>query len=75
MPTTAGVSPSVPRRDRAHLADRASHSCTAHLAVVEVGLLVRAIRIGPPETVADPFAADHDGDTGAGAERPLTFAY
>jgi cytochrome bd ubiquinol oxidase subunit I len=40
----------------------------AALAVVEVGLLVRTVRQGPPEAVADPFA-DRDADA------PLTFSY
>ncbi len=41
----------------------------AGLAIIEVGLLIRQIRIGPPETVDDPF------ESAADAERPLTFAY
>jgi cytochrome d ubiquinol oxidase subunit I len=39
------------------------------LAVIEVGLLVRAVKIGPPETVE---LADHD-DVNSG--QPLTFSY
>ena len=40
------------------------------LAVVEVGLMLRAIRQGPPEEVLDPFVAREPG-----ADRPLTIAY
>ena len=43
----------------------------AALAVIEIGLLVRAIRIGPPQRVEDPFALPE----GAEGDRPLTFAY
>ena len=38
------------------------------LAVVEMGLLKRAVKQGPPETVADPFDRSDDS-------APLTFAY
>ncbi|MBI1377986.1 MAG: cytochrome ubiquinol oxidase subunit I [Frankiales bacterium] len=39
------------------------------LAVIEVGLLVRAVKIGPPETVE---VLDHED---ANSGRPLTFSY
>jgi cytochrome d ubiquinol oxidase subunit I len=39
------------------------------LAVVEVGLLIRAVKIGPPETVELIDAAD------ANSGKPLTFSY
>jgi cytochrome bd ubiquinol oxidase subunit I len=39
------------------------------LAIIEIGLLVRAVKIGPPETVE---LADHD-DVNSG--QPLTFSY
>ncbi len=40
----------------------------AVLAIVEVGLIVRTVRQGPPEAVIDPFV-DRDADA------PLTFSY
>jgi cytochrome d ubiquinol oxidase subunit I len=40
----------------------------AVLAVVEVGLLVRTVRQGPPESVADPFVERE-------LDAPLTFSY
>jgi cytochrome d ubiquinol oxidase subunit I len=40
----------------------------AVLAVIEVGLIVRTVRQGPPESVADPFV-DRELDA------PLTFSY
>ena len=42
----------------------------AALAVVEVGLIMRAVKIGPPEDVV-LLPEDQDADSGA----PLTFAY
>ncbi len=41
------------------------------LAVVEFGLLRRAVIIGPPETVEDPFLEDAD----ASSDRPLSISY
>jgi cytochrome d ubiquinol oxidase subunit I len=41
------------------------------LAVVEVGLVRRAVIIGPPEEVPDPFLADAD----AAGDRPLSITY
>jgi cytochrome d ubiquinol oxidase subunit I len=70
MGTAAGVSPGVPAATV--LTSLITFTLLyAALAVIEVGLLVRAIRIGPPEAVVDPFGTDHDAD----ADRPLTFAY
>jgi cytochrome d ubiquinol oxidase subunit I len=40
----------------------------AILAVVEVGLIIRTVRQGPPEAVVDPFV-DRDADA------PLTISY
>jgi cytochrome d ubiquinol oxidase subunit I len=40
----------------------------AVLAVVEVGLIVRTVKQGPPEAVIDPFV-DREADT------PLTISY
>jgi cytochrome d ubiquinol oxidase subunit I len=40
----------------------------AVLAVIEVGLIVRTVRQGPPETVADPFAVREP-------DAPLTISY
>jgi hypothetical protein len=39
------------------------------LAVVEVGLLRRAIKVGPAPAEDDPYGAHDDAD------RPLTMAY
>ena len=38
------------------------------LAIVEVGLIVRTVRQGPPESVEDPFVERE-------ADAPLTFSY
>lgn len=68
MPTSEGVSPGVS-------AGSVITSLTVFtllygaLAVVEVGLLLRAIKQGPPETVTDPFADRDDPD------RELTVTY
>ena len=70
MGTAAGVSPGVPATT-VLLSLIVFTLVYATLAVIEVGLLVRAIRIGPPERVEDPFAVPADTD----ADRPLTFAY
>jgi cytochrome bd ubiquinol oxidase subunit I len=40
----------------------------AVLAIVEVGLIIRTVRQGPPEAVVDPFV-DRDADA------PLTISY
>jgi cytochrome d ubiquinol oxidase subunit I len=70
MGTAAGVSPGVPAATV--LTSMIVFTVLyAGLAVVEIGLLVRAIRIGPPERVEDPFAVPAEPE----AERPLTFAY
>lgn len=70
MGTAAGVSPGVPAGTV--LTSLIVFTLLyAALAVIEVGLLVRAIRLGPPHSVEDPFATPPD----AGADRPLTFAY
>ncbi len=67
MPTAAGVSPGV-------TAWQIGLTLTGYtllyglLAVVEVGLLARVVRQGPPDSVVDPFV-----DRGAGA--PLTVTY
>jgi cytochrome d ubiquinol oxidase subunit I len=49
------------------------------LAVVEVGLLVRYIKAGPPDTEAEAKSPIEEPERDAGrsddAERPLTFAY
>lgn len=72
MTTAAGVSPSVSAA--LVLTSLIAFSLLyAVLAVIELGLFTRAIRIGPPETVVDPFAAV-DG-TDVDADRPLTFSY
>ena len=40
------------------------------LAVIEVGLIIRAVKIGPPDTV-ELLPVDDDADNG----RTLTFSY
>jgi cytochrome d ubiquinol oxidase subunit I len=68
MPTAAGVSPGV----SAGMVLTSLITFTVIyglLAVVEVGLLLRAIKQGPPENVVDPFA-DRDNP-----DRELTVTY
>ncbi|MGB8020071.1 MAG: cytochrome ubiquinol oxidase subunit I [Candidatus Nanopelagicales bacterium] len=67
MPTFAGVSPTVPVWQVASTLIGFT-LLYGVLAVVEVGLIVRAVRQGPPEIVADPFA-DRTPDA------PLTISY
>jgi cytochrome d ubiquinol oxidase subunit I len=72
MPTAAGVSPGVPTSNVV-MSLVVFTLLYGALAVIEVGLLVRQIRIGPPESVPDPFL-DAKGREAA-ADRPLTFSY
>ncbi len=68
FPTASGVSPGV----SAGLVLTSLITFTVlygALAVVEVGLMLRAIKQGPPESVRDPFA-DHDDP-----DRELTVTY
>jgi len=69
MQTSSGVSPNVPAWTV--LTSLLVFTLLyGGLAVVEVGLMLRAIRQGPPTDVpADPYAVAAD------AERPLTFSY
>jgi len=69
MQTSSGVSPNVPAWTV--LTSLLVFTLLyGGLAVVEVGLMLRAIRQGPPSDVpADPYAVAAD------AERPLTFSY
>jgi cytochrome d ubiquinol oxidase subunit I len=70
MGTAAGVSPGV--STAAVVTSLTVFTLLyAALAVIEVGLLIRAIRIGPPEEVVDPF----DVPSQESSDRPLTFAY
>jgi cytochrome d ubiquinol oxidase subunit I len=66
MPTSAGVSPGV--SGGTVLTSLIVFTVLyGALAVIEVGLLLRAIKIGPPETVSDPFEER--------GERALTVTY
>jgi len=68
MPTSEGVSPGVSAATV--LTSLAVFTLIyGALAVVEVGLLLRAIKQGPPESVVDPFADHGDPD------RELTVTY
>jgi cytochrome d ubiquinol oxidase subunit I len=67
MPTAAGVSPTV-SNFQVGLSLGGFTVLYAILAFVEVGLIVSAVRQGPPDSVADPFA-------NRGAEPVLTITY
>jgi cytochrome d ubiquinol oxidase subunit I len=67
MPTAAGVSPVV-GAGQVWTTMVGFTLIYAVLAVIEVGLIVRTVRQGPPESVADPFV-DRELDA------PLTFSY
>ncbi|MGV1003385.1 MAG: cytochrome ubiquinol oxidase subunit I [Candidatus Nanopelagicales bacterium] len=62
MPTFAGVSPMV-GTGKVLFSLVGFTALYAALAVVEVGLLLRTIKIGPPDSVPDPFI-DRGGDAG-----------
>jgi cytochrome d ubiquinol oxidase subunit I len=67
MPTFAGVSPTVPAWQV--LSTMIGYTVLyGVLAVVEVGLIVRTVRQGPPDVVVDPFV-DRELDA------PLTISY
>jgi cytochrome d ubiquinol oxidase subunit I len=68
MQTSAGVSPTV---TVAQVATSLVVFSLLYgvLAVIEFGLLTKAIKLGPPETV------HHNLDASASDDRPLTFAY
>jgi cytochrome bd ubiquinol oxidase subunit I len=67
MPTAAGVSPIV-SSFQVWVSVIGFTLLYAVLAVIEVGLIVRTVRQGPPEVVADPFV-DRELDA------PLTISY
>ena len=67
MPTAAGVSPIV-GAGAVWTSMIGFTLLYAVLAVIEVGLIVRTVRQGPPESVDDPFI-DREADA------PLTIAY
>ena len=70
MPTQAGVSPGVSAGTV--LVSLIGFTLVyLVLAIIEVGLLIRQIRIGPPEHVPDPFESAETAEE----DRPLTFAY
>ncbi len=67
MPTAAGVSPMV--GSGAVWTSMIGFTLLyAVLAIIEVGLIVRTVRQGPPEAVADPFVERE-------ADAPLTISY
>jgi cytochrome d ubiquinol oxidase subunit I len=68
MKTSAGVSPTLTTA-QAWISIVTFTLLYGVLAVIEVGLIIRAVKIGPPETVelAEPGGAD--------SGRPLTFSY
>ena len=68
MKTSAGVSPTLTPLT-AWISIITFTLLYGVLAVIEVGLILRAVKIGPPETVE---AVDSDG---ANSGRPLTFSY
>jgi cytochrome d ubiquinol oxidase subunit I len=67
MPTAAGVSPIVTAGE-VWATMIGFTALYAVLAIIEVGLIVRTVRQGPPEAVADPFALREP-------DAPLTIAY
>jgi cytochrome d ubiquinol oxidase subunit I len=67
MPTAAGVS-TVVSAGEVWVSMIGYTLLYAVLAVVEVGLIIRTVRQGPPETVADPFAVREP-------DAPLTISY
>jgi cytochrome d ubiquinol oxidase subunit I len=67
MPTAAGVSPVVTAGE-VWTTMIGFTLIYAVLAIVEVGLIVRTVRQGPPEAVVDPFV-DREADA------PLTISY
>jgi cytochrome d ubiquinol oxidase subunit I len=67
MPTAAGVSPIVTSFD-VWVSMIGFTLLYAVLAIIEVGLIVRTVRQGPPEAVADPFVERE-------ADAPLTISY
>jgi cytochrome d ubiquinol oxidase subunit I len=67
MPTAAGVSPIVTAGEV--WATMIGYTALyAVLAIIEVGLIIRTVRQGPPEAVADPFAVREP-------DAPLTISY
>ena len=69
MKTEAGVSPTLTTFQVADTSLIVFTLLYGALAVIEVGLLIRAVKIGPPETVELIDADD------ANSGKPLTFSY